>query len=364
MKNIKYSIFAILFAVIIVSCERNEIPVEEELVAIELVAAEESVEVSRAANMNLIDNATILVFDAAGTTVLYRKNVNHNSGGRLYIKKGTGYQIFAVANLADANCPGAYTAANYLNDVTQVSDLNSKYLIATTSTPDKIIMCSNLVTGVDVTSANFTTPIQIELKRVQTKIDLHVYNKTSGGGSGVTLHSYYTNNLPLGSWLRGRAGSSPNPSTGDYAGGYSTTKGSPVLFSTLTPTTDKPGYAHYTIEIITFENRRGNGTTAITNVYDRKKYAPANALEITIAGYDAAAGTMLNTYVHPGKGRTPENAGPDNINNFDLDRNCIYHVNVYIESTTNITYDSRREHLELKVCGDLESPTNGTGADW
>lgn len=337
---------------------------EDDMFAVELAAAGGSVQVSRAADMNAIENAIVLVWDAAGTTLLHNRYLDYAGKERVYLRAGT-YQIFAVANLTDENCPNG-SVATYLSDVAVPADLNGKHLIATSSTPGNLIMCSGVETTV---IANNTDDKTIVLRRVQTKINLNIYNKISGQGgsvaSGVEMHSYYTDNLPKGSYLIEQP-ATDNPSDPyDYPGGYERVYPTTLSNPTEVELTSGNWYHRYNVEIITFENRRGTiDILEIASAYDRKEKAPDNALEINVIGY--ANGAVLDTFVLPGKGRSAEPNYPDmdNIANFDVDRNCIYHINVIINNTANIDIDSRREYLELAVCGDLNPPVDGTGAEF
>lgn len=362
MKKILYPVAIVLITALFSACTRTE--PDEELVAVEFIAAGESVQVTRAADMNGIDNAIMLVFDQTGTTLLHYKNLKYAAGERMYLRAGT-YQIFVVANLTDDNCPGDYTAADYLSDVVASSQLDTKHLLAASLRGDgKVIMSSGLVT---TTISHNRDDKTITLFRVQTKINLNVYNLLDGLGgnviSGVELYSFFTKNLPQGSYLIERATSS-NPY--DYTlAGYGET--SPVKFSAITSkdtVVNTTPYRKYRIEILTFESRRGTVSGVSSSMYERKELAPDNALEVNILSY--ANSKMLNTFVLPGLGRNTEPLPDTVFGDFNIDRNCVYHVNVYIDGANpaNITADSRREYLEIVVCGDLESPGSGSGADF
>lgn len=367
-KTILYPAAMLLTAVLFSACVRTlpdgpATTVDDDLVALELVPTGGSVQITRA-NMNDISNAVVLVWDQAGTTLLHNRYLDYAAHERVYLRAGT-YQIFAVANLTDANCPNG-DAATWLSDVALRDDLNAKFLLADPNATH-MVMCSGIQTK---TLTDYVTPMEIKLRRLQTVIDLNIYNKISGPGpeeavtSGVELDSFFTDNLPNGSWLLERTSASPSPSDDYRTAGYGKT--SPTNFSTLTYNDEQVNdnwYRHYSAEIITFENRRGSDSR-VTTAYQRKKYAPDNALEINVIG--KVGNQMLDTFVLPGKGRSVESNEPDidNITNFDVDRNCIYHVNVVINSTTNISIDSRREYLELVVCGDLETPGIGVGGNF
>jgi hypothetical protein len=100
-------------------------------------------------------------------------------------------------------------------------------------------------------------------------------------------------------------------------------------------------------------------------MYERKEKAPANALEFTFIS--EANSKMLYTYVLIGKGRDLLEPPDTQFGNYDVDRNCIYHVNIYIDGATeaNITSDSRREYLDVvAVCGELVPPEEGAEGEF
>ncbi len=337
-----------------------------DMAAVELSVAGEPVQVTRSnltPLMSTIDNVTILVFDASNNLIA-GKNLDYASGERLYLRKGD-YQIFAVANLDDSNCPNG-EASTYLNDVSTTAGLAGKYVLASSQTLQelgKMIMCS----GIEPLTISSTAPATITLRRLQTKIDLNIYNLSDASGniqSGLSLHSYYTNNLPLSSFLVERAVPDYPRTLADPSSGYGNIP--TVNFSTIPSSVVEPSpgvfYLKQSVEIYCFENRGGSATSPMSSEYDRKKYAPEFALQISLLGY--VSNKVLDTFILPGKGRDSETPPDTWIDNFDVDRNCIYHVNVVINNTADISMDSRREYLGLTLCGDLDSPSNGTWGDY
>lgn len=356
MKRVLYFLYTLLAVAAFAACTGER---DDTWVAVELVAAGSPVQVSRAADMNVIANAVIVVFKG-GVVDQCKYVADYAGGGRVYLKRGGSYQIFAVANLADANCPEG-SAAAYLDGVASTADLDNLYLLAAESERDNLIMCSELksVSVPDSPLATADRTVALDMRRVQSRIELNVYNKISGPGgsiaSGVEPHSYFTNHLPGGAWLRER---SADRTTEAY---WKTTQ--KPFPAPVEKQVNSTWYNYYAFEIITFENRRGEvDISLIGSEYDRKAQAPAHALEINLIGY--ANGKVLDTFVIPGKGRTPETGTWDNLLDYNVDRNCIYHINVYINHTGSIDIDSRRVYLETVVCGDLESPGGGSGNEF
>ena len=369
MKKIPQLICIVLCMAALAGCSKNE-PIKpansgEEMVAIELSAMFE-VEATRATYVSqAIRNVLFAIFDDAGTFESVKSISDYSAGERIYLRVGRVYKIFAIANLDNSNCPGG-SVDNFFAGVSTVADLDNLFLFApTTVTPGKMIMCSDAPARLDIVTGSpyFHT---IPIRNIQTKIDLNIYNRVtdSGGGtlaSGVTLHSYNINALPGFSHMLEQAADYSSPSSS--ADFWNTA----VTIFPTGYTTEQLGsdwYRKYSIEIYTFENRQGVGTTTITNANQRKEYAPQFATEIVILGADAA-GHVFNTFVHPGKGRNISGTTVvDDINNFDINRNCVYHINVVIYNTTNISSDTRRQYYKTVLCGELEDPGSGTGADF
>ena len=379
MKKIIYSICTVLCAAAFAGCERNEDDrpqrQSDEMVAIELSVAGGSTQITRAGidpTLTAIDSVTFIVFDAASSNAwLQTKTIDYAGGERLFLRAGGSYNIFAVANLDDSYCPNG-DAGTYLNDVTTVAGLDSKYILAasalgskqgkvpmitgTTATPLEQIVIPSPITVP-------TTSFELELRSLYTKVSVNIYNLTSGGGSGVTPGGYLTEDLPTASYLVEQ--------TDDYA--YLNTLYSRSAFTTPLPvaggsyTFDQlPGktYNKCSVDVYCLENRRGDGV--LVDVYDRRDEAPAYATAIRILSTVTGRNDLLDTYLFPGKGRSVEANNPDvdKIYNYDIDRNSIYHINVIINGTADVTLDSRREYIEREVCGGIEDPDSGTGADF
>jgi hypothetical protein len=381
-----------VFVAALVGCVRGVVeptPEGDGLVPIELVGLTSAAEVTRAGidpAYTEIKTATIIVFNSAGTQVLQRRNINYAAGERVYLKPGA-YSVFAVANLADGNCPGASTAANYFGDVNDVGDLTDKSFLSTAATG----AAPSTTTGMPMTSigdvadistqiAIVTVPdpivqgesdvVTIKMRSIYTKVSFTIYNRND---SGVTPQSYLVENLPVGSWIweRPLGGGGLPPDYADYLAAQTPPQPGYVnmALATFAPAASGwagapaplDGYKMYSFDLYTLENRRG--TVASTDVDERKANAPAGALQLTIMG---EVGTkMLYTYVLVGKGRSAATPTDDQLGNYDVDRNCIYHVNVFINGTENVETDSRREYLDqTAVCGDLTSPENGTTVEF
>ncbi|MDL2255427.1 hypothetical protein LJC38_02450 [Parabacteroides sp. OttesenSCG-928-K15] len=362
IQTILYTIYILFLLTTLAGCSNTEIPIEEDdLVAIELVGLNGSVQVSRAGidpSLTAIHNATIIVFDGTEDKVLHRRTINYTDGERVYLKRGGTYKVFVIANLDDDNCPNG-DAATYFDDVTNIAHLDNKYFISSAEpgeAPAKMPMISGTtsdplhsVTIPPAPLAVADTKVTLELRSLYTKVSVNIYNKVNGGGSGVELLSYYASNLPVYSWIVEQA--SDYPQTLDpKTTGYDRSS----LMDIRQPTQTTEDYACHSFDVYCLENRRGS-VAGLTNPYYRKAQAPEYAFEINFQG-NISNNKVLQTYLLVGK---------DNDNsNFDVDRNCIYTVNVYVNSTTNISSDSRRMSLDVVVCGELESPEDGEGKEF
>jgi hypothetical protein len=371
------------------SCVRNEVEpseFEDRLVPIELVGLTGAAEITRAGidqSFTDIKTATIIVFNSDGTEVLQRRNLNYAAGDRVYLKTGASYNVFAVANLSDGNCPNG-DWETYFNDVYMVGGLSEKLLLSTVTAG----AAPSTTTGMPMTSIDSyanqiaivevpdpivigeSDVVTIKMRSIYTKVALTIYNKSD---SGVTPQSYLVENLPIGSWIVERQQAYANHDYADYLAaqtppqaGYvnsSLTSFSPAASEWSTAPAPLDNYKMHSFDIYTLENRRGPETAPSADMDARRDNAPANALDVTIIG--AANNKMLYTHVLVGKGRNAAIPTDDALGNYDVDRNCIYHVNVYINGTANVEVDTRREYLDVvAVCGDLTSPVDGTEVEF
>lgn len=386
MMKIRYSICIALCAAVFAGCASNGgyVPAQQddEMIAVRLSATGKSVQVTRAGidpSLTSIYNATLVVFAWDGTndnTTVWSqtRTIDYAGGERLYLRPGS-YKIFAVANLDDSWCPNG-NAATYLDDVTTIAGLESKYILAASPlgpNPGKVPMITGTTSTpiaeitIDSPVTTATTTIELELRSLYTKMSINIYNRTDAAGtvqSGVAPQGYYTENLPTASYLVEQAS--------DYA--YTNTLYAQSALVTPLPATDgqiyeftqQPGnyYNKRVVDVYCLENRRGDVT--VTDAHDRRDDAPEYATATHIMSTVTGQNNVLDTYIYPGKGRTAEANDPDtdDIGNYDVDRNSIYHINVIINGTAEITVDSRREYLERLVCGTLTPPVNGNGADF
>jgi hypothetical protein len=391
IRKIAYSACVVLCTTLVGCLREVEIPTpaDDGLVPVELVALGSDVEVTRAGidpSYTTINSATIIVFHATEDRVLQNRYLADVTTDKIYLKKGETYRVFAVANLADANCPNN-NASTYFADVDSTTDLDGKYFIASPAGTAPALMPMTSIGSVptDLTTQIVTVvvpppsliapvppaveySVTIQMRSIYTKVELNFYNKTD---SGVTPQSYLIESLPTGSWIieRDQSGAA-NYDYADYLGTLTPPQIGYVATSLKTFAnggwTAAPapydGYEMQTITFYTLENRRGTDGS-VTNEADRKENAPANALELTFIS--EANSKLLYTYVHVGQGREAETPTTDAVNNYDVDRNCIYHVNIYINGTANVVTDSRREYLDVvAVCGDLIPPTDGTAGEF
>lgn len=313
--------------------------------------------------MNYIDDVHILIFKDKGEagvledgdSVVIRDYIQYGVEQKVYLRSNTSYYIFAAANIDPFNSPTG-NAATYFNDVKTYGQLKSKYVIIGSSLiPDKLIMTTDSVVKVKLPYKNEVDDevnMRIPLSRVHTQLELNIYNRVNPLDttivSGVYPVSFTGLSIPMTSHLMKLPydHSAVLQSAGKTAFTQTQTYMLPKPVDTLY-VMDGKTYTLQTVRGFIFENHQGD-TTGLINVYDRRKMAPANA---TIAQITSNTDrNVLLTYMLPGKGRDKV-TGTDVINNFDIDRNCIYHLNVIINSadTVQIKTDTRREFLDQLV---------------
>lgn len=350
-RNIRHIILGLAIAIIYSGCsisEHDDSHKSGSLVPIKISASREGVQLSRAGNMpDNIENALILVFDNTNNLTT-RKYCNYSLGETVYLKSGASYKIFAIANLDDSNCPNG-NAEEFLAGVTNTSDLSNYYILgASQSIPDlgKMVMCTETIQTVSVVAS--TAEVTVELTRMHSLVEVTIYNLVDQNGtnlSGVYPQTYAMDNSPRGSFLFKRSAvdyqnAVPSP-------GFAQFSQTPLPAAESTPVyLNNKYYARRTFSFYSFENLSGT-VNDLTDPYDRRTKAPPHAFFITMLS-NTSSGNLLNTYIYPGHGRETV-SGSDIINNFDIDRNCIYHVTIYIEGVNNITDDSRREYLERPI---------------
>jgi hypothetical protein len=380
----------------VAGCARVEpTPSEKQLVPLDLVALTGRADITRAyvdGSLSTISTATVIVFDGTEDKVLQYRHLDYAAGERIFLQRGRTFRVFAVANLTDANCPNG-SAATYFDDVETMADLDDKYFISTTAAtakPTVMPMTSigenypadpNYLDTQIVTLDVDGTSQTIAMRSLYTKISLNIYNKTNGTAyvtSDMDIVRYLTKNLPRYSWLIERPRSdtadyaqSPDSSLAKPAYGYAATDFVDISYGEWTTTAEAVNGNSYVrlkqnIDLYTLENRRGT-KSEVTTMYDRKKYAPPFALEINLIGYATVDydSRVLETHLLIGKGREASPTPDGWMGNYDVDRNCIYHVDVFFDGVGNIDIDSRRNYLDLlAVCGDLTPPTDGTPGEF
>lgn len=327
-----------------------------------------SVVVSRATPVDLlmdaIDDVHILIFkDVSGvegidenTPVDKRDYIQYKTEQRVFLQPGAIYYVFAAANLN--------AGASYFDDVQKYGDLQKKILVQGASLiPDKLVMTTKGVVPVNLTDIGDKTSV-IFLSRVQTQMRLNIYNKVDERGdiaSGVYPVSFTGINIPRYSYLLDR-GMKPGDtqSRGLDFSSYTDDEHKDTVFTRTatyllpdpveTVTIGTTRYTRQTVYGFVFENRQGRVFTFkdrdgvvknLTSVKDRKLAAPEFATIAQITS--TTADKVLLTYMMPGQDL---NGDLDVTNDYNIDRNCIYHLNVYIRGVNEVETDSRREYLD------------------
>lgn len=358
--------------------------------------------VSRAVDIDYIDDVYMFIFkDTNNNSIIdeadeleFREYYEYGKTQNIYLKRGDVYFVYAVANLDNSNIPEGKTVGNYFDDVDNYGKLLEKYLQIDIRTPDdtgKMIMTTdnpdnaNLGAGeigggiikVEFNGSSNTFGPDIPMYRIQAKFIVKIYNKV---GSGVMPLSLTGSSFPRYSHLVRRAtdfadrnGDGVVVDAGDDH--YTTSQiPLPVVEGEYRyPDDNGPLYALQTMEFYCFENRRGtsdlsafiptdpgpdgilgNGDDiqypAAPKVYGRYALAPSFSSYLMLLSL--TEGDVMRTFINAGKGRTnPDPAVGDNINDYNVDRNCIYTFNVIINSAdeVNVKIDTRREFLSQRV---------------
>ncbi len=322
--------------------------------------------------MSYIDNIHVLIFGAGtdgieGTdddNVVFRHYLDYGVEQNIYLRSNTSYRIYVVANL-DASNTNIGNAEHFFDDVVTLGNLKQKYIVASSRSVEqigKIVMTTDGLIPVSLPNMEGGSEVtmKIPLSRLSTKVIFNVFNKVISAAdktvaSGVFPVSWNIVNSPASSFLMGRPvqadGKHDYPLTGadsnEIASRYNQSMAQHI------PLAEKDAvayngnwYTKQTFYLYTFENRRGN-VAGLTDVYKRRELAPQYSTFVQITSYTTTK--VLVNYIHIGKGRDAEPDLPDNITNFDVDRSCIYHMNVYINGIDDVAIDSRREYLDQHV---------------
>ncbi len=327
-----------------------------------------------------------------GDSVVIRNYIKYGIEQLVFLKPKTSYRIFAVANISEFNVPDGNTTA-YLDSVKTYGDLKKAFLtLAPSLVPPKLIMTTDGVIKVNLPErlTETGTTIKIPLCRALSRIELNIYNRvdptSKANLSGVFPVSFTGLHIPMRTNLL--------PQDKDYAAIQVPDRESAANDSLFTqtqfymlPEPEKSGndtvlftrtvngqtytYTKQTVMGYTFENRQPMVEAkklAMDSLEKRRSLAPtySTIAQITSATLDK----VLLTYVLPGQGR--ESAGDDKANlnvpeeksdstDYSIERNCIYHLNVFINGTKDVLIDSRREYLDQLVV--LMFPTNMNRVD-
>lgn len=339
-----------------------------------------------------IDDVHLLVFQDEGgeinesSPLVVRSFYEYGVKQNIYLKKGETYFVYVVANLDNSNCVEG-TVDNFFDDIQTYGDLRNKHVRFLERTPrdlGKMIMATKEIVTLTLPGGSNSFKPTITLHRLQTQFIVNIYNRVESQDSRKIVSGVYPSTLsaidmPRYSYLFEHE--MVEDGTHDY--GFTLENKTDAYYSTLTDFLPDPieviehngkHYTRQTIEFFTFENRRGsvedindyNKTTIREEgedgeieekevdvpypVYGRKELAPDYSSHLLLSCLtDEKA---LYTYLHAGKGRDTKDIDPevpDDITNFDVDRSCVYHFNVYINSVNDVEIDSRRAYLDQLI---------------
>ncbi len=245
----------------------------------------------------------------------------------------------------------------------------------------KMMMSTLDVVHLSLAGAGEVFTPRITLHRLRSQFVVTIYNKVASASDPTVTSGVYPSTLsfvdvPRYSYVVTR------PVAGDGSHDKAYTEGPSAYYESTTnflpassgieqitvrsTKTGLPETNYYTKQLITFyclENRRGsvseqdmanylqnNGAAGAPNVYARKGVAPELSTYIRLTSLTDE--DILRTYVHAGKGRDAEmtpSTAVDDITNYDVDRDCAYHFNIYINGISDVTIDSRRDYLNQLI---------------
>lgn len=318
--------------------------------------------------LSRIDDVHVLIFQDTNQNdsieddepLVIRNFYEYGVMQNIYLKRGPTYYIYAISNLDDSNCLGS-DVDTYFDDVTTYGELKNKYVQFMERTPrqlNKMIMATKEIVPVSLPENSNIFKPTITMHRLYSKFIINIYNKvTSATDQTVTSGVYPSRisfvDLPRYSFIHERkVNRGENGEKHDYA--FTLEDASKGYFESMSKALTEVDtvvqingnwYTRQTLEYFAFENRRGDKN--VTDVHDRKELAPDYASYLQLVSLTTKK--ALLTFIHPGKGRESETATQENIGNYDIDRSCVYHVNVYINGVNNIEYDSRRAYLDQVV---------------
>ncbi len=304
---------------------------------------------------------------------------------KLYLRSRGSYFIFVLANLDDRYVPGG-DVDEFLAGIQTYGDLKDLYVQAINYSAEEVgkMMMASAVEPIslEVEGELEVFVPEIYLRRLRSQFIVTVYNKVTETGenlSGVYPSAIAFEDVPRYGYVIERPVNESEPYDMSYslgADGYytSTTNlmSSPSPPERITVRSTKTGVLEsnwYTSQQLTFyclENRRGtvseqeieqwlanNAPPGTPDVYARKALAPALSTYAMLTSL--TDGDILHTYFYAGKGRdveeNPEFTDPPGTpseygtGNYDVDRSCVYHFNVFINGVEDVIIDSRREFL-------------------
>lgn len=346
-----------------------------------LVTANSQVFATRAGDpMITIDDVHLLIFETTevegltdASPLILRNYYQYGVMQHIYLRKGDDvvYYVYVIANLDDSNCPNS-TVETFFTGVENYGQLKEKYVQFLERTPQqlgKVVMSTGEAIRIALPSNSDVFSPTIPLQRMQAKFTINIYNRVTSSTDATVLSKVYPTtlamvDLPRYSYVMSREVNEVDypDGTHDYpftlspvSDGYYTTTANFLPASTGIVGHNGNWYSKQTIEFFAFENRRGSEPDIndygashdnVPNVYGRKLLAPEFSSHLRLTSL--TEGNTLLTYVHAGKVRA-DGATALDITNFDVDRNSIYHFDIYINSANDVSVDTRRELLNLPI---------------
>ncbi len=312
---------------------------------------------------------------------------------KLFLRSRGSYFIFVLANLDGRYVPGGDVRA-FLSNIETYGDLRDLYVQAINYSAEdvgKMMMASDIEPiSLELEGEIEVFVPEVYLKRLRSQFVVTVYNKVTETGenlSGVFPSTLTFEDVPRYAYVVERP---VDEATGLHDMSYSlgedgyyasTTNlvpepSAPMQITVRSAKTGELETNWYTSQQLTFyclENRRGSVDeqemqawvdnikenapddfeSLYPAIYARKALAPDLSTHVTLLSLTNE--DILQTYFYAGKGRDTEDnpefsdprGAPDayGIGNYDVDRSCVYHFNVFLNGVEDVVVDSRRVFL-------------------
>lgn len=347
-------LFLLLSGLLSTACleERLHLEQSDEEVEVKLVLASmPQVQVeTRTTQEDLLEDVHLLFFenraDAEAKLIQHRVYSTYGAMQRVRLKVGT-YKVVAFANIT--NNPNYKMHALQTDEQFTLAELRAMQieLKNPTATHDGAMAMISEVQSLVITKESSANAFVVPMKRIASKVKLNIWVKDD---SNVSVESWQARNIATSSFTMSKTAIATDPltypnSTWITDNGLASIVATRTLFSPDTTHPAKEGYALYQTEFFLLENHHGYAN-GVTTASERNNTAlrPLHASLISLTAFNTQQGNQSKLIYTIHLGNIDSNTG-GRINNYDVLRNSIYHMNVTINSATNVEVDTRVHSL-------------------